>query len=77
MKILLTADRIRSVLSNARTEKDVTESLRRHRIHYRFSTEGGYTHIRIPVRSGVVRVYRTASRSAPLAIISSAPVSQF
>lgn len=68
MKILLTTDRVRSALADAKTEKDAALALRRHRIRYGFSTEGGYTHIRIPVRSGVVRVYRTASRTAPLTV---------
>ena len=72
MKIMLTPERIRSAIADARTESDAALALRRHRIRYGFSTEGGYTHIRIPVRSGIVRIYRTASRSAPLTVTFSA-----
>lgn len=73
MKMLVTAARIRSVLDGARTEKDAADALRRHRIKYTYSTVGGVLHIRIPSRSGVVTVTRTASRSAPLRIAAGYP----
>lgn len=68
MHIALTADRIRSVLDGAMTEIDAALALRRHRIKFSYSTAGGYLHIRIPARTGVITVTRTASRTAPLAI---------
>ena len=68
MKILITSSRIRSVLADSRTEKDITDSLRSHGIKYHYSTEGGYTHISVPVRSGSILIYRTVSRSAPIVI---------
>ena len=74
MKLLLTASRVRSVLGDARTEKDAANALRAHRIRYSFSTVGGVLHIRIPARSGTLRVYRTASRTAPLVVTMAAPV---
>lgn len=73
MKALLTVSRIRSVLAGARSEKDAAEALRRHRIRYTYSTTGGVFHIRIPARSGIVTVTRTASRSAPLVITAGYP----
>lgn len=73
MNILVTAPRIRSILKDARTEKDAAEILRAHRIRYGYSTTGGILHIRIPVRSGSLRVYRTASKAAPLAVTMAAP----
>ena len=73
MKMLLTAGRVRSAISGARTEKDIVNSLRRHRIRFSWTTSPGFTAIRIPVRSGSVLVYRTASRSAPFAVRSAAP----
>jgi len=72
MRITVTADRIRSVLDDARTEADAALALRRHRIRYQFSTAGGILHIRIPARAGVVTVTRTASRTAPL-VVAAAP----
>ena len=73
MKLLLTASRVRSVLADARTEKAAAEALRAHRIRYSYSTDGGILHIRIPARSGMLRVYRTASRTAPLVVTTAAP----
>lgn len=69
MKQLVSSTRIRSVIAGAITERDATDALRRHRIRYTFSTEGGVFHIKIPCRSGAIRIIRTASRSAPLVII--------
>ena len=73
MKLLLTTARLRSVIDDARTEKDLELSLRRHRIRFTWTTEPGYLAARVPLRSGPVLVYRTASRSAPFRIRSAAP----
>lgn len=68
MRITLTADRVRSILDGVRTEQEAAKVLRQHRIRYSYSTTGGTLHIRIPARSGIVTVTRTASRTAPLRI---------
>ena len=73
MRLHVTADRIRSILDDVRTETDAALVLRRHRIRYSYSTAGGVLHIRISARSGIVTVTRTASRTAPLAISAAAP----
>lgn len=74
MRQLITADRVRSVIAGAATEKDAADALRRHRIRFEYSTEGGALHIRIPCRSGCVRVVRTAYRPAPLRVVQASPV---
>lgn len=58
-KIFITAARVRSILADAQTESDVIDALRRHGIRYRYSTETGYLHIRIPCRTGAVLVFRS------------------
>lgn len=73
MKMLLTADRIRAVVADARTEKDIELSLRSHKIKFSYDTSAGFMAFRIPARSGTVLVYRTCSRSAPFAVRCSAP----
>jgi len=73
MKLLLTADRIRSVIDDVMTEKDLELSLRRHKIRFSYDTSAGFLAFRIPVRSGTVLVYRTCSRSAPFQVRSAAP----
>ena len=72
MKQLITQNRIRSVIAGAMTERDAAECLCRHRIRYEYSTAGGVFHIRIPCRSGAFRIVKTANRSAPLDVRSSA-----
>lgn len=73
MNIMITAPRIRYILKDIKTEKDAAAALRAHRIRYTFSTSGGIFHIHIPVRSGALRVYRTACKSAPLAVVAAVP----
>lgn len=73
MKLLITADRIRSAIAGATTEKEVELSLRSHRIRYSYDTRTGFLAFRIPSRSGSVLVYRTASRSAPFTVKSVVP----
>ena len=72
-RVLITANRIRAILANTRTETDAALELRAHRVRYSFSTAGGVLHILIPARSGIITVTRTASRTAPLAIAAAAP----
>lgn len=73
MKMLLTVDRIRAIVADARTEKDIELSLRSHKIKFSYDTSAGCTAFRIPARSGAVLVYRTCSRSAPFRAIVAAP----
>lgn len=73
MKMLLSADRIRSIIAGAMTEKEIEKSLRLHKIKYAYTTSPGYLAIRIPCRSGSVLITRTASRSAPYMVRSAAP----
>lgn len=68
MKMLLTADRIRSAIAGAKTEQDISATLRRHRIRFSWTTTPGFLAARVPVRSGSVLIIRTASRSAPFSV---------
>ena len=73
MKLLLSADRIRSIAAGASTEKDLEKALRRHKIRFCWTTSAGFLAARVPCRSGAVLIYRSASRSAPFVIRSAAP----
>lgn len=74
MNMFLSAGRVRSAIAGARTEKDVVNSLRQHKIRYTWTTSPGFLSIRVPVRSGSVLIYRTASRSVPFLVRSASPV---
>ena len=73
MKMLLSADRLRSIVSAVSTEKDLENTFRRHRIRFTWTTDPGYLAARVPLRSGSVLVYKTCSRSAPFQVRSAAP----
>lgn len=68
--IIITSERIRSIISHCRTEQDIISVLRSHKIKYSFSTDTGYLSIRIPCRTGAIRIYKTCSRSAPFFVQS-------
>ena len=70
----ITAERLRSMIAECKTEADVVRTLRSHRVKYYFTTETGYMSIKVPVRTGSVHIYRTCSRSAPLRMGSSSPL---
>ena len=70
MRLLITPNRVRSMIEDARTEKDVELSLRRHKVRYSYDTRAGFLAIRIPCRTGAVLVYRSCSRSAPFKVCS-------
>ena len=72
-RLLLTASRVRAITAAARTEKDLEDALRRHRIRFHWTTSPGFLAARVPIRSGSVLVYRTAARSGPLRVSSAAP----
>ncbi len=74
MKMLLTVDRVRAIVADALTEKDIEYSLRSHKVRYSYDTSAGFLAFRIPARSGTVLVYRTCSRSTPFRAIVAAPV---
>lgn len=77
MKQFITAARVRAILADAITDRDAATALRAHGVRYHYSTAGGLLHIRIPARSGIIRVYRTGSRTAPIAITSAAAPAWF
>ena len=73
MKLLLTADRLRSIAAAAGTEKELETLLRSHKIRFSWTTAPGYLAARVPCRSGSVLVYRTCSRSQPFQVRSRLP----
>ena len=57
--------RVRSIVADAVTDTDIVAALRRHRVRYTYSTEGGALHVRIPCRGGAVRIYRSTEPFRP------------
>lgn len=76
MKPLITADRLRSAVAGASTEKELACSLRAHRIPFTWTTAPGYLAALVHTRSGSVYIYRAAGRSAPFRVRSAAPVAR-
>lgn len=66
--IAITKNRIRYIIRECKTEKDLVSALRSHKIRYTFSTDTGHLTIRIPCRKGSIHVYRSCSRSCPFMV---------
>lgn len=62
------AQRLKAIISKAKTEQEIILLLRAHKIKYSFTTETGFLNIRVPLRKGCFRIYKIASRSAPFVI---------
>lgn len=77
MSVSLTADRVRSMLTNCKTEKQVLTVLKTHKVKFspRSFSEGYSLNIYIPCKTGMIRVYRSCSRSAPFVVQHLTPVS--
>ena len=71
--IIITPNRVKNMLADCRTEADVAATLRYHKVKFHYSTDCGFTSIVVPCSSGAIRVYRTASKVAPIAIGAIAP----
>ena len=71
--MLISSARVRSLVSDCKTEPEVVSVLRAHKIKYSFATDTGCMSIRVPCRKGYVRIYRTCSRSAPFMVQALAP----
>lgn len=65
MKILVSAGRVRSIISDATTEKEIENALRAHKIRFSYTTAPGFLAIRIPCRTGALLVTRTHGRPRP------------
>lgn len=66
--ILINTKKIRSLIADCKTEMEIVSVLRSHKVKYTFTTNTGYLSIRIPCRTGAVRIYRVCSRSAPFLV---------
>jgi hypothetical protein len=64
---MLTADRIRSMLECCKTDKQVLSVLKAHKVKFTHTpySDGYALNIRIPCKTGTVRVYRCCSRRSP------------
>lgn len=65
MKKLLSASRLRRIVSGCNTEADIQSALRAHCIPFSYETAAGILSIRVPARRGCIRIYRAGTARAP------------
>ena len=70
--ITITAERIRSIIADCKTETQVSAALKAHRIKHK-AAEGYSADITIPCKAGTIRIYRTCSRRSPFVVQSLPP----
>lgn len=66
--IIITQNRVRAIITGCKTEMDLVNALRAHKVKYSFSVETGTMNIAIPCKAGTVRIYRTLSNNAPFMV---------
>lgn len=71
--MFVSVSRLRSMIADCRTNPEIISVLRSHKIRYSYTTETGTLSIKIPCRTGSVRIYRTCSRSAPYMVSAVSP----
>lgn len=75
MRKLLSAARIRRIISACNTEADIQATLRAHCIPFSYETATGTLSIRIPARRGCIRIYNAETARAPFLAALVPPVS--
>ncbi len=75
MKMLLSAARIRRIISDCNTAADIQATLRAHCIPFSYETAAGNMSIRIPARRGCIRIYNAETARAPFLAALVPPVS--
>ena len=75
--IIITPARVKSIVSDCKTDADLAASLRYHKIRYRYTTESGFLSVVVPCSTGSVRIYRTASRSNPFRVVPASPAKSY
>ena len=58
-----TSKKIRALLADCCTEEDIIIAFRLHKIRYGFTTETGVLCIKVPTRTGSVRIFHSAARA--------------
>ncbi len=76
MKINLTAERVRNIIECCTTEKQVISALKKHKVRFTPAkySEGYSLNLYIPCKKGMIRVYRSCSRSCPFVVQHLTPV---
>lgn len=72
--MIITPNRVRTIVADCKTLADIQVSLRHHKIKCKYTTETGYLSMIIPTATGNVRVYQTCSKSNPFRIALAKPV---
>lgn len=66
--IIITQNRVKTIIASCKTEMDIINALRARKVKYSFSVETGIMNIAIPCKAGKIRVYRTPSSRAPFTV---------
>lgn len=75
--IIITPSRVKAIVAECKTDADLVANLRHHKIRFGYTTESGFLSVVIPCSTGKVRVYKTASRTKPFAVIPAYPKSYY
>jgi len=72
---IVTSRKIRAIVADCKTDGAVLQALRRHAVRFNVDTLTSYFNVKIPAKTGTIRIYNAGSRKKPLYIVQTqAPV---
>jgi len=66
--VIITPNRVKSIISECKTEADLETTLRYHKLKHKYTTETGFLSCVIPCKTGSVRIYKVASKTNPFVV---------
>ena len=66
---IVTSRKIRAIVADCKTDSAVLQALRRHAIRFSIDAYTNYFNVKIPAKTGTIRIYNAGSRKKPLYIV--------
>lgn len=63
---IITSQKIRAIVADCKTDSAILQALRRHAIRFSIDTYTNYFNVKIPAKTGTIRIYNAGSRKKPL-----------
>ena len=63
---IVTPRKIRAIVADCKTDSAILQALRRHAIRFTVDTYTSYFNVKIPAKTGTIRIYNAGTRKKPL-----------
>lgn len=66
---IVTSRKIRAIVADCKTDAAILQALRRHNIRFNLDAYTNYFNVKIPAKTGTIRIYNAGTRKKPLYIV--------